>query len=122
MYFRDFWFSDSGTLTGLTMMEYVSALDGPFSRVVEGLEARYALSGEINFRVRDVDAVLRNVRERYSGGRVSELSGYGVWFEDWKFVVRPSDNEPLVRMTVEARTPETMAERRDELSALIRSS
>ncbi len=122
MYFREFWFSDCGTLTGLTMMEYVSRLDGPLSGEVERLEQRYALSGEINFRVADVDAVLRNVRERYGSGRTSELSGFGVWFEDWKFVVRPSDNEPLVRLTVEARTPELMAARRDELSALIRQS
>lgn len=123
MYFREFWYSDSGTLTGLTLMEYVSQLDGPLSAQVAELEDKYALSGEINFRVPDVEAVLANVRARYGeGGRVSELSGYGVWYEDWKFVVRPSDNEPLVRLTVEARTPAEMAARRDELSELIRGT
>jgi phosphomannomutase len=119
MYFREFWFSDSGTLAGLTMLEYVSKLEHPLSEEVGALRNRYFLSGEINSKVSDVEGVLEQIRGRYSDGRTSDLSGIAVWYEHWKFVVRPSDNEPLLRLTVEADTQELMEAKRDELLAII---
>jgi phosphomannomutase len=119
MYFREFWFSDSGTLAGLTMLEYVSQLNHPLSDEVADLRRRYFLSGEINSKVSNVAAVIDRIRARYSNGRASDLSGVAVWFDDWKFVVRPSDNEPLLRLTVEAKTQHLMEEKRDELLAMI---
>ncbi len=121
MYFKEFWFSDSGTLAGLTMLEYVSQLAHPLSQEVAALRGHYFLSGEINSKVADVTPILEQIRSRYADGRVSELSGIAVWFEDWKFVVRPSDNEPLLRLTVEANSQQLMEEKRDELLAIITS-
>ncbi len=119
MYFKEFWFSDSGTLAGLTMLEYLSQLGHPLSQELAALRGRYFLSGEINSKVDDVDAVLERIRARYADGRHSELSGIAVWFDDWKFVVRPSDNEPLLRLTVEADSQQLMEEKRDELLGVI---
>ena len=70
--------------------------------------------------MRDPEAVIRRLRERHRDGRLSELDGVTVEYADWWFNVRKSNTEPLVRLNVEARTPDEMARRRDELLNLIR--
>ena len=120
MYFREFWFCDSGTLAGLTLMEYVSSLGHPLSVEVDKLRNKYFLSGEINSTVADVRPILQELETRFADARTSTLSGFAAWLDGWKFVVRPSDNEPLVRLTVEASSQSLMEEKRDELLELIR--
>lgn len=119
-YFKDFWFADSGVLSGLTLLAYVSSLGKPLSEIIKELEAKYFLSGEINSKVADPQAVLKKVEEKYADAEINHISGVAIRYPDWHCVVRPSDNEPLVRLTVEASSPEIMAEKRDELLALIR--
>lgn len=119
-YFKDFWFADSGILAGLTMLQYVSELTAPLSAKVAEFEQTYFLSGEINSEVADPQAVLAKVKERYADAELNELSGVAVRYPDWHCVVRPSDNEPLVRLTVEAGSRKLMEQKRDELLALIR--
>jgi phosphomannomutase len=85
---------------------------------------RYAASGEINTRLETrsaADAVLQTLRTRYgSRGRLLELDGVSVEFEDWWFNVRCSNTEPLLRLNLEARTEAQMIERREELLAVLR--
>ncbi|MDB5161262.1 MAG: Phosphoglucomutase, Phosphomannomutase [Candidatus Saccharibacteria bacterium] len=120
-YFKDFWFADSGILAGLMMLLYVSGLNTPLSVKVKELEAKYFLSGEINSKVADPAGVLANVKSTYHDAEINELSGIAIRYPDWHAVVRPSDNEPLVRLTVEASTRQLMEQKRDELLKLIRS-
>ncbi len=119
-YFKDFWGADCGLLAGLSILEYVSQLDEKLSVKVAELESQYHLSGEINSTVADVPAVFERLRERYADASLNELSGLEVRYPDWRCVVRPSDNEPLVRLTLEADSQEKMIEKRDELLELIR--
>ena len=120
-YFKDFWYADSGFLTAMTILSYVSALNTPLSDKIKELEAKYFVSGEINSQIKNAQTVLDKVKEKYSDGELNEISGVAIRYPDWHFVVRPSDNEPLVRLTVEAKTKERMEEKRDELLKLIRS-
>jgi phosphomannomutase len=119
-YFKDFWYADSGVLAGLMMLSYVSRLTGPLSEKIEQLEQRYFLSGEINSTVSSPEAVMDEVKRVYNDAEIDELSGVAVRYADWHCVVRPSDNEPLVRLTLEAVSSDLMIEKRDELLALIR--
>lgn len=119
-YFKDFFYADSGLLAGLTMLQYVSGLATPLSDKIKELEGKYFLSGEINSEVADTRSVLARVKEKYHDAEINELSGIAVRFTDWHAVVRPSDNEPLIRLTVEANSKPLMEEKRDELLALIR--
>ena len=65
---------------------------------------------------------LQELKERFGrGGRVSHLDGLSVDFEDWRFNVRPSNTEPLLRLNLEATSQELMERKRDEVLALIRS-
>ena len=119
-YFKDFWYADSGILAGLTMLQYVSLLDGPLSEKVKEFEGKYYLSGEINSKVENPAAVLDRVRQIHGDAVYSELSGLAIRYPDWHCVVRPSDTQPLVRLTLEAKSRELMEAKRDELLALIR--
>jgi phosphomannomutase len=92
------------------------------SEILRPFRERYFLSGEINSRVADVDAKLRELEERYaSEGRVGHLDGLSVDADDWHANVRPSNTEPLLRLNLEARTRETMESKRDQMLDLIRS-
>ncbi|HUC87260.1 MAG TPA: hypothetical protein VMR75_02980 [Candidatus Saccharimonadales bacterium] len=121
-YFKDFWFADCGLLTGLTILAYVSQLGEKLSTKIIQLEDRYHISGEINSRVPDVEAVLQRIKRTYHDAEIDELDGVAVRYPDWHFVVRLSNNEPLVRLTLEADSQANMSKRRDELLALIREN
>ncbi|MBO5681510.1 MAG: phosphomannomutase/phosphoglucomutase, partial [Lentisphaeria bacterium] len=81
---------------------------------------KYYQSGEINSKVADVQPILSAIREKYADGNQFELDGISVEYSDWWFNVRSSNTEPLLRLIVEAKDPAKMAEKRDELLALIR--
>lgn len=120
-YFKDFWFADCGLLAGLTILEYVSGLKKKLSEEVAELERKHHISGEINSTVVDVDLVIDRIKQKYADAQIDELDGVAIRYPDWHFVVRPSNNDPLLRLTLEAKTKELMEEKRDEVLALIRS-
>jgi phosphomannomutase len=120
-YFRDNYTAESSALAVLSLAGIVSRAGGQaLSEIVAPLR-RYHASGEINTRVRgDPRDVLAKLRARYAAGRVYELDGVSVEFDDWWFNVRCSNTEPLVRLNIEARQRDVMEARRDEVLALIR--
>lgn len=118
-YFRDNYYTESSAMATFCVANIVSRSDKPLSELVAPIQ-RYAASGEINSTVADSEAVLNRIREKYTDGKLYELDGVSVDYEDWWFNVRCSNTEPLVRLNLEAHTQEKMAEKRDELLALIR--
>lgn len=123
-YFRDFSQADSGVIPFLLMLELLSRRGSSLSTLLEPYRSRFSLSGEINTPVADVPLTLQVLKERYQaeGGRISHLDGLSVEFDDWHFNVRPSNTEPLLRLNLEALSPELMERKRDEVLAVIRSS
>jgi len=101
-------------------MGALSAAGVPLSELLAPLK-RYYDSGEINSRVADQVAKMEEVAAALVDGRQDRLDGLTVEFDDWWCNVRPSNTEPLLRLNVEARTPELLREKTDELLALIRS-
>ncbi|MBR7139683.1 MAG: phosphomannomutase/phosphoglucomutase [Lentisphaeria bacterium] len=82
---------------------------------------KYSSSGEINSKVSgDPKAILAEIKSRYSDGNIFELDGVSVEFPDWWCNVRSSNTEPLLRLIVEADTPELMESKKQELLAIIR--
>ncbi len=120
-YFKDFWFADCGLLAGLSMLQYASKQKGKLSDRVRQLESKYHLSGEINSKVADADVALAKVKDAYKDADIDELDGISVRYPEWRFVCRKSNTEPLVRLTLEAKSQELMEEKRDEVLGLIRS-
>jgi phosphomannomutase len=122
-YFRDFSSADSGVVPFLLMLELLSRTGTKLSEILAPYREQYFLTGEINTPVSDVPLKLQELKERYAaqGGHISHLDGLSVEFEDWHFNVRPSNTEPLLRLNLEALSPELMAAKRDEVLALIRA-
>jgi phosphomannomutase len=121
-YFRDFWFADTGILAAMHVLAELGSGTGRLAELVEPY-ARYVASGEINSTVADAAARLAEVRAAYRSRavEVDELDGLTVSLSDgsW-FNVRPSNTEPLLRLNVEAATPEAMTELRDAVLDVIR--
>jgi len=119
-YFRDFCQADSGVIPFLLMLELVSRRGQPLSESLRAYRERYFITGEINSTVSDVAVTLQELKERFGPeGRVSHLDGLSVEAADWRFNVRPSNTEPLLRLNLEARSQELMERKRDEVLALI---
>ncbi len=120
-YFRDFWNADSGTIPALLMLELLSRDGRTIGELMDEFRSRYFISGEINSEVADQAAKMDEIRERYADGKIAELDGVSVDYEDWHFNVRPSNTEPLLRLNLESLVSrEDMERRRDELLGLIR--
>jgi phosphomannomutase len=121
-YFRDFSQADSGTVPFLLMLELISKKGQKLSEILAPFRSRYFITGEINTPVADVPRALRDLEERFGPeGSVSHLDGVSVDADDWHFNVRPSNTEPLLRLNLEARSPELMERKRDEVLDVIRS-
>lgn len=106
-YFSEFFNCESGILAMLQTCKLLAKSGKPASKLVEPLR-KYAHSGEINFRVADVDNALKYVQEQFSDGRLSRLDGVSVDYENWWFNLRASNTEPLVRLNLEADTQSLM--------------
>ena len=85
------------------------------------LRRRYFTVDEESRVVPDPAAAIRLVRESFPGGKVSTLDGLTVDFPDWRFTLRPSNTEPVMRLTLEAYRAGLAETRRDELLALLDS-
>ncbi len=122
-YFRDNFYADNGFIPALLILELMSRKGQTLEELLAPLRAKYFISGEINTKVGSMAAVndkLDALSARYSDGKVYTMDGVSVEYPDWHFNVRPSNTEPLLRLNLEARTPEMMERKRDEVLALIR--
>jgi phosphomannomutase len=120
-YFRDFWCADSGSIPALLMLELLSVGGRTLGELMADFRSRYFISGEINSEVADQEAKMEEIADRYSDGEQSRIDGISVDYSEWHFNVRPSNTEPLLRLTLESLVSERdMEEKRDELLALIR--
>jgi len=121
-YFRDFSQADSGVVPFLLMLELVSRKGRKLSEILAPFRERYFITGELNTPVSDVAVKLQELKERFGAeGKVSHLDGVSVDADGWHMNVRPSNTEPLLRLNLEARSPELMERKRDEVLAVIRS-
>lgn len=123
-YFRDFTFCDSGMITWLLVAELLSQANGAtMSSLLKERMERYPISGEINSKVKDAKAVMAAVEEKYGKiGEVSKVDGLSVEYPNWRFNLRISNTEPVVRLNVETRGDKALLkEKTEELLAVIRA-
>jgi phosphomannomutase len=120
-YFKDYYFCDSGLAPLLYLLDALSQSNLSLDQIVDEYTNHYFISGEINNKVADVSATIASIKSTYapSANSVIEVDGVTCEYDDWRFNVRGSNTEPLIRLNVEADTPEKMAQKRDELLKLI---
>ena len=104
-FFREFAYCDSGMLPWLMVARIISRSGKTLKELVAARMAAYPCSGEINRSVRDTAAVMEAVYRDYAPQALEEsrLDGLSLSFKDWRFNLRPSNTEPLLRLNVEAR-------------------
>ena len=118
--FKDNFYSDSGMIAMLILLEVISKDGRKVSEIIKEFSP-YAKGSETNFEVKDKDAVLEKIKEKYSDGKQDFLDGVTVEYKDWWFNVRPSNTEPLLRLTIEADTEEILKQKTEELTKTIKA-
>lgn len=124
-YFRDFAYCDSGMIPWLLVLEIMSLSGKSLSQLLRERVACYPVSGEINSQVAEPAAVIRKLEELYAPAAlvVDYTDGVSIEFTDWRFNVRMSNTEPVLRLNVESRCDERlMREKTAELLDLIRET
>ena len=121
-YFRDFFYCDSGMVPWLLVVELMAKSGKKLSELVDERVKAFPVSGEINRRVENPAELLATVERNYSAQAesIDHTDGLGMNFKDWRFSLRLSNTEPVVRLNVESRGDELlMREKTEELLALI---
>lgn len=121
-YFRDFFYCDSGMIPWLLVMELVSTTGKPLSELVNDMVLAYPSPGEINRKIEDPAATIQRVREHYEASAlvIDNTDGISMEFPQWRFNLRMSNTEPVVRLNLETRgDSQLMAECQRELLSLL---
>jgi phosphomannomutase len=120
-YFRQNWYCDSGMVPLLLINQLVSESARSLGDLVAEMTANYPCSGEINSTVEDVVATLAKVEAKYGDGAIDRTDGLSVEFAEWRFNLRGSNTEPVIRLNVEARkNADLVKEKTEEILALVR--
>jgi phosphomannomutase len=121
-YFRDFGYCDSGMIPWLLLSEMISNQNRTLAEMFDERIERYPVSGEINTQVADSDISIKRVEDHYANlpHEIDRSDGVSMDFGEWRFNLRASNTEPLLRLNVESRAnPALMEQRRDEILELI---
>ncbi len=122
-YFRDFFYCDSGMVPWLLVTELMAIQNTPLSGLVNERMAAYPASGEINNTIEDPSMLIKTIERRYAADadNVDHTDGLSMSFGNWRFNLRMSNTEPVVRLNVESRGDEAlMCEKTEELLSLIK--
>ena len=123
-YFRDFSYADSGMIPWLLVAELLSTTGKSLSELVGQRMAMYPASGEINRKVADAAATLQKLHDTYAKDAldVDDTDGYSFEFAEWRFNIRMSNTEPVVRLNVETRADQALLkEKTAEVLAILES-
>lgn len=121
-YFRDFSFCDSGMLTWLLVAELLCQSNEKMSELLKARMEKYPISGEINSKVKDAPAIMEKIEKIYGpSGKVTKIDGLGIDYDNWRFNLRMSNTEPVIRLNVETKgDKKLLQEKTEELLAIIR--
>ena len=120
-YFRDHWYCDSGMIPLMLVAQLVSVTGQSLGALVADMMAKYPCSGEINSTVADVKEVLARVQAQYADGELDTTDGISISYPNWRFNLRGSNTEPVIRLNVESRGDGAlMRAKTDEVLQLVR--
>jgi phosphomannomutase len=117
-YFRDAGYTDNAIFAMIQMLNLLSLKKSPISELIAPLR-RYSATGEINMEVTDTQSISAALEKKYEDGRIGHLDGLSVDYDSWWFNLRASNTEPLIRLNLEARTPDEMESRKEEVIAVV---
>ena len=117
-YFKDFFYCDSGMIPWILVVQMMADQDKPLSELVNQYMTASPASGEINTAVEDPEGLIQKIKSRYqnSAEAIDNIDGLSMSFKDWRFNLRMSNTEPVIRLNVESRgNVNLMNEKKEEL-------
>ena len=117
-YFLDNYYCDSSIISTILVLNKLSSSGKKLSQLVE---RKYFCSGEINFKVNEKDGAIEEIEKMFPGGKVDKRDGVRIDFDDWWFILRKSNTEPLIRLVAEAKTKELLDEHVKKISDYLKS-
>ncbi len=120
-YFKENYGRDNGMIPFFLIWEMMSKYSQTLSQLVSPYTSKYFISGEINFETENKDKIIEAIKEKYNDGKQEFVDGLSVEYDQWRFNLRKSNTEPLLRINVEARSEKVEKEKTKELVDLINS-
>ncbi len=120
-YFRDNYYRDNGIIPLLLILEILSEKNTTLSQIANQFISKYFITGELNFETEKKDEIIEKAKEKYNDGNQTFVDGLSVEYSDFRFNLRKSNTEPLLRLNLEAMSKQRMEEKRDEIVNFIKS-
>ncbi|MFH1207456.1 MAG: phosphomannomutase/phosphoglucomutase [Patescibacteria group bacterium] len=117
--FKDNYYADSGFIAFVILLSLISEHNKPLSAMTAGLNP-YAKADEVNIEVNNIPKIIAMVKAKYQDGKQDEMDGVTIEYQDWWVNVRPSNTEPLLRITLEGNTKKIMLQRLAEVQDFIK--
>lgn len=119
-YFRDNFYADNGIIPFLLVVEHLSKKAIQLSEVMRPYTEGHYMSGELNYHVDNIDRIIAAVKARFDGrGKDDFTDGYSLEGDQWRFNIRPSNTEPLLRLNIEARRKGLVDQIKAEIEEII---
>ncbi len=120
-YYRDFWYADSGIIPLLQILEIMSKENKSMSELLEKTLSEYFITGEINFTTKKAAEIMAEAEKKYSDSEINKIDGVSCEYSDWRFNLRSSNTEPLLRLNLEAKSKEQLDAKKMEVIGFIES-
>jgi phosphomannomutase len=122
-YFQDNFYADNGVIPFLLILEYLSVTGRPFSEIIGEFTEGHFMSGELNYHVANVKDAIAAVKDKFSGKGTEDFTdGYSLETETWRFNIRGSNTEPLLRLNIEAREQSQVEKLTREVERIIKGT
>jgi len=118
-YFRKHYFTEAPFFAIFKIFEEMIRTGKNISELVKPFK-KYFHSGEINFKIKNKEKILKILERKFKNGKISKIDGLRIDFKNWWFNIRPSHTDPVLRLVVEAKTKRIMEKKKKELTALIK--
>lgn len=114
-FFRDNYYSDNGIIPFLMILKNLSKTKKKLSELVKPLREKFYLIDEVKIETTDYSEIFKRLKEKYSDGEFNLMDGLTIEYPGWRFNLRPSNTEPVIRLNIEARSKELVDEKLREL-------
>jgi phosphomannomutase len=124
-YFRDFYSADNGLVPFLIMLQIVSQSDKKMSELFDEYFEKYPISGEVNYKLTSPDelpTILQKIEAKFADATIDKTDGLSIEYPDWRANIRGSNTEAMLRLNVEAKDPDLLKEKTEELTRLCEGS
>ena len=119
-YYKDFWFADCGMIPPMQVLEHLSITGKKMSEMINPIAEKYPISGEINNKVTNAKEIMEQISKVYPDAVQERVDGLSVEYPDFRFNLRTSNTEPLLRLCLEAHDKKTMELKKVEVLDLIK--